>query len=708
MVPVRLPGCRFKRCLIDRDGRALQFIGYCDEGFCAEMNFTKQSRREFLRLLATVLGAEAVSEKSFASGLASASMSREVIEAAAYGVSARASAEENSTALLKIRARMQSSDSTFDLILPDGRLDILTGRWLQGVRDVRVRGGRSTQLRNIAVSEKTTECVPLVINQDYFLNNAGSIPGFGEFTSGDRIRSVAAKSSVIRLVSPDGAGSYRPGMPILIYGYNQDSQGYPPSIRYFERNSVAKVGVNLIELVTPLQYYYDARWADIAQNADSVAGNNETGAARVLSLDRPGFRVARNIELDDLEFLSSREHRDENDVTSLDGSLYAFSADRVVCNRVRVNGYFYPSASGTIIVNDSYIRFVENDKLVDYIEYNRCEIGFFSNGPAVNRIVVNDSTIEEPIPIISCRAAEFNDVTFLGERRPASAFVTLSFSTPMDSIEFNRPRLTSSAGGVLPLTSGGGVVRVKVAAVKGDVLYTSFSGINDPVPRGLSVGSILRNESGEPLFDVTGVWFENGETAIGVKARNEVAAGQVGQILLANICKRLSISDPVIVGTLASAEEKFSSPRSNANSALDIAVQLKADDTKILDAHHNDSAIVGRFYFGASAEQQTFDVTIHRRARELIVSVGDEDGVTEPGDGGTLLLSGLDYTGRAVWRSSIDMTAPGMRTIREDQVVAMAQDKVQSLPGVRIVRLRAMCSGHHSARAKNVDFKILF
>ncbi|MGW8617340.1 hypothetical protein ACWGM8_31605, partial [Streptomyces albidoflavus] len=100
---------------------------------------------------------------------------------------------------------------------------------------------------------------------------------------------------------------------------------------------------------------------------DRVAG--ATGAARILSLDRAGFRVAKRIVLDDLEFVSSRDRRDA-DVSSLDGSLYAFSSDLIVCNRVRVNGYFYPSASGTIVVKDSYIRFVENDKLVDSIEYN--------------------------------------------------------------------------------------------------------------------------------------------------------------------------------------------------------------------------------------------------------------------------------------------------------------------------------------------------
>jgi hypothetical protein len=707
-VRIRLFDCRFNHRLIEHDWCSLSVIYYYDNESSAEMNSANQSRREFLRMFATVLGAEAMSQKSFASGLAPTSGSREIIEAAAYGVSAQGSPEQNSTALLKIRARMQSSDSTFDLILPDGRLDILTGRWLQGVRDVRVRGGKGTQLRNIGVSDKTTECVPLIVNQDYFLNNAGSVPGFGEFTNGDRIRSVAAQSSVIRLLNTDSATNYRPGMPILIYGYNQDSQGYPPSIRYFQRNSVANVGVGFIELAMPLQYDYDARWADIAQNSDDIAENNETGAARVLSLDRPGFRVARNIELEDLEFLSSRERHDENDVTSLDGSLYAFSADRIVCNRVRVNGYFYPSASGTIIVNDSYIRFVENDKLVDHIEYNRCEIGFFSNGPAANRIVVNNSTIEQPIPIVSCRAVEFNDVTFMGKRRTASAFVTLSFSTPMDSVIFNRPRLVASAAGVLPLTTGGGVVRVKVTAAKGDVLYTRFFGINDPVPRGLSVGSILRNDSGEPLFDVTGVWFENGETAIGVKARSEGATGHVGQILLANICKKLSITDPIIVGARAGKDERFSTPRSSFNSPFDVAVQLKADDTKILDAYHNDSMIVGRFDFGESTEQQTFDVTIHRRARQLIVSVGDQKEVTALDGDRALLLSGLDYTGRTVWRSSFDITAPGMRTIGEDQVVSMSRDKLQPLPSVRIERLRAMCTGHHSAVANDVDFKILF
>ncbi|MEU3597084.1 hypothetical protein, partial [Streptomyces filamentosus] len=109
--------------------------------------------------------------------------------------------------------------------------------------------------------------------------------------------------------------------------FNQDSQGYPPSIRYFERNVVAKVSADSVELAAPLRNAYDARWADIVQNGaetDRVAG--ATGAARILSLDRAGFRVAKRIVLDDLEFVSSRDRRDA-DVSSLDGSLYAFSSD---------------------------------------------------------------------------------------------------------------------------------------------------------------------------------------------------------------------------------------------------------------------------------------------------------------------------------------------------------------------------------------------
>lgn len=671
------------------------------------MNTGKHSRREFLTLLAAVVGAQAAPRSVFGSSLAPEASSREVIEAAAYGVSADASPEENTKALLKIRARMQPSDSAFDLLLPDGRLDILTGRWLQGVANVHVRGGKGTQLRNVGGGESTTECVPLVINQDYFLNNAGSIPGFGEFTNGDRIQSVAVGESRVRLLSSSAASRYRSGMPILIYGYNQDSQGYPPSIRYFERNVVTRIRGDVVELVEPLRYAYDARWADILQNADQ-AGNmrresSVTGAARILSLDRPGFRVAKNIVLDDLEFLASRDlHGD--DVNSLDGSLYAFSADTIICNRVRVNGYFYPSASGKIIVNDSYIRFVENDKLVDRIEYNRCRIGFFSNGPAVNRIVVNDSTIEEPIPSISCRAAEFNNVTFLGERRRASALVTLSFSTPMESIVFNRPKLVSSQSGVLPLTTGGGIVRVRVAAARDGVLYTNFTGMNDPIPRGLSVGAVLRNEVGEPQFDVTGIWLENGLTAIGVRSRYPGAAARVNQVLVANICKHLSVIDPVIIGGRPDIETRFESPKSSASSSFDVSVQLNADDARILDAHHSDGTITGGFDLDTRGQQRPFDVTIHRRARQLVVSVSDNGATPETNGDATLVLTGMDYAGRAVWRSAIDLATSGTRTIGGDPVSASPRDKLTPLPSVRIVRLRATCS---STVSKHVDLKIL-
>ncbi|MEU2957231.1 hypothetical protein, partial [Streptomyces xanthochromogenes] len=565
---------------------------------------------------------------------------------------------------------------------------------------------RGTQLCNVGTSQSTTERVPLIVNQDYFLDHAGSIPGFGEFVNGDRIGSVAAGASHVRLSSAGAASKYRAGMPVLVYGFNQDSQGYPPSIRYFERNVVAKVSADSVELAAPLRNAYDARWADIVQNGaetDRVAG--ATGAARILSLDRAGFRVAKRIVLDDLEFVSSRDRRDA-DVSSLDGSLYAFSSDLIVCNRVRVNGYFYPSASGTIVVNDSYIRFVENDKLVDSIEYNRCRIGFFSNGPAVNRIVVNDSTIEEPIPIISCRNVEFNDVTFVGARRAASAFVTLSFSTPMESVVFNRPRLVRAQGTLMPLTTGGGVVRVKVTGARSGVLYTDFSGINDPVPRGLTMGSVLRNESGQPQFDVTGIWLENGRTAIGVKARDSTVTARVNQILIANICKNLTIVDPVIAGAQSDMEARFSSPRSNSEASFDVAVQLNVDDAHIRDAHHNDDAIDAGFDFGGGARQRPFDLTIHRGARELTIEIADARATPGREPGETLVLTGLDYTGRPAWRGVIDMSTPGRRTIGEQEVSGMPRDQLAALPNVRIMRLRVVCNADHSAPATHVKVKI--
>ncbi|RQZ09494.1 hypothetical protein DIE15_31345 [Burkholderia sp. Bp9031] len=602
---------------------------------------------------------------------------------------------------------MRWTDAAFDLVLPDGRLNILTGRWLQGVADVHVRGGRGTQLCNIGKSQSTTERVPLIINQDYFLDNAGSIPGFGEFVNGDRIESVAAGTLRVRLASTGAALKYRTGMPILVYGFNQDSQGYPPSIRYFERNTIVKVGADTLELAAPLRNTYDARWADIAQNGserDRMA--SATGAPRILSLDRAGFHIAKRVVLDDLEFLSSRDNHDD-DVNSLDGSLYAFSADLIVCNRIRVNGYFYPSASGTIVVNDSYIRFVENDKLVDRIEYNRCQIGFFSNGPAVNRIVVNNSTIEEPIPIISCRNVEFNDVTFDGARRPASAFVTLSFSTPMESVVFNRPRLVSSRGTTLPLTTGGGVVRIKVTGTETGVLYTDFSGINDPVPRALTIGSVLRNESGQPQFDVVGIWFENGRTAIGVTARDAAVVARVNQVFIANICHRLTIIDPVIVGAQSDIDARFSSPRSTSDASFDIAVQLNADDARIRDAHHDDEMIAVGFDFGDDERRRPFDLTIHRRARELTIEIGDLHTTAAVDSDAKLALTGLNYTGHPVWRGIVNVAASGIRTISERHVLGMMGDQLSTLPNVRFVRLRVVCISGRTASAKHVDIKVL-
>ncbi|MFE0332428.1 hypothetical protein ACFW08_37700, partial [Streptomyces sp. NPDC058960] len=76
----------------------------------------------------------------------------------------------------------------------------------------------------------------------------------------------------------------------------------------------------------------------------------------------------------------------------------------------------------------------------------------------------------------------------------------------------------------------------------------------------------------------------------------------------------------------------------------------------------------------------------------------------EPGE--TLVLTGLDYTGRPAWRGVIDMSTPGRRTIGEQEVSGMPRDQLAALPNVRIMRLRVVCNADHSAPATHVKVKI--
>ena len=71
------------------------------------------------------------------------------------------------------------------------------------------------------------------------------------------------------------------------------------------------------------------------------------------------------------------------------------------------------------------------------------------------------------------------------------------------------------------------------------------------------------------------------------------------------------------------------------------------------------------------------------------------------------MLTGLDYTGCAVWRGVVDMSVPGIRTIGEHHVLGMSRDQLPALPHVRIVRLRVVCNAGRSALSTHVKIKIL-
>src|ERR1700722_20718070 len=85
-------------------------------------------------------------------------------------------------------------------------------------------------------------------------------------------------------------------MPVLVYGYDQQGQGYPPNLRYFDYMTVASsnAGTGVVTLTSGLTNSYDSRWWDIPNYAGTKVA---FGAPRILSLQRAKYNQPRLIWL---------------------------------------------------------------------------------------------------------------------------------------------------------------------------------------------------------------------------------------------------------------------------------------------------------------------------------------------------------------------------------------------------------------------------
>jgi hypothetical protein len=356
------------------------------------------------------------------------------IHASWFGVSTTATAAVNTTGLLALQAFMASDNGRhYEIMLPYGTIQYTSSQWLQGIRSYTVYGG-PTRLQNVGTSSSSTQNIPLWLGE-VFLNNAGTPAGYGTEVNGYPITTTAKFATSATFITPGSSANFNAGDWCLVYGYNQASSGYPPSMRYFEYKKILSSTGGVITFYEPLINMYRQDWPDLATDNNALFG-----AARILPLTRPGgFQVAEYAELNDLEFLPSPTFVTGSPVSSLAGSLYSGACIKFVGRRLKINGYYYPTQGNDNYLEDCWVNYTEVDKVINRVTFQNCEIGTIDNGPAANFIFVKGGVIQNPIANLNCRHFISEDTTFQQNTTTLSQIVSLAASCAQRSVKLVRP-----------------------------------------------------------------------------------------------------------------------------------------------------------------------------------------------------------------------------------------------------------------------------
>ena len=223
------------------------------------------------------------------------------------------------------------------------------------------------------------------------------------FHSGIRIRSAAAGALVVRLSDPAEADMLAAGMRVFVYSFDQQWNGYPPNLRFFEWRRVVAVEkiTGAIILEAPLRFGHDSLLPDTP--IDPAFGPT-VGSARILPLERRNYHYPEILEIIGATFA-----RNPNRPSSDAGGLVV-AADTLILRDCRHEGALWPSENRLALYERCHIASVEVDKLCARVEFRNCRFDSPVIGATgVNELVLNGCEIHGHIAV-SPRVARLPEI----------------------------------------------------------------------------------------------------------------------------------------------------------------------------------------------------------------------------------------------------------------------------------------------------------
>ncbi len=334
---------------------------------------------------------------------------------------------DNTQQLEKLRSYLVEHDGT-TVNFVAGNYRYTNFRWLQGVRNVMLRGVGVVGLRNVAKGPWDIRRVTLMANSD-MLTGPQSIPEMGMAPT-YRVESVAAGAQTLHVLSSSPVADVAPGTPIIISGYNQYNGGWPPCLRYSEFATVTSVDWNRrsIALSAPLAHSYQSHWP-----SQTFAGQTY-GPATIVSLQRTAplqFQLAQHHIYENLTFLANPNGPAYINSDGL-GGLYTQGVRFFEMRNCKMY-FFGPNESQWVKVSNCTIGATELGKMVGAIEILNSSFGNMTEATAVELLIIRGSKISNRLSIAPRRLIMTGNTIASSQFGRLMGLGTLSSHTHVDT-----------------------------------------------------------------------------------------------------------------------------------------------------------------------------------------------------------------------------------------------------------------------------------
>jgi hypothetical protein len=266
---------------------------------------------------------------------------------------------------------------------PPGTYDLVSSRFLYGVRDIEVWAYearfRNTKAGTFGYSDANAA---FYIGSGSFFHPMGSADiDPRRASSGAYIHDAAAGSKTVRLIAPAMATEFRTGTWAVVHWLSRQQQSFPPNPAYFEyvRVVAADAVGGVLTLDRPLQFSYKSLAPDAL--SDSALYNTATGPARILSLERPDYQVCERFVLRGGAGIVTGFGKSPPD--PYDGILEIAGAIDVEVHDVAFEGFFPTMVRSVKVVGSTFPNISELDKIIETIELSDCTVADIAQGAGV-------------------------------------------------------------------------------------------------------------------------------------------------------------------------------------------------------------------------------------------------------------------------------------------------------------------------------------